>query len=326
MAEDAERRIGRINGKWIVQVAVSVAILAGLFWYLPKEEILTALGRIRLPDLLTVFVVFVCGHVIAAGKWRILIGAVISLPVAIRAHLIGLTGNLCLPGVAGGDAVRAAVAYGASRKGGIVIAGGLADRMIDTMALAALALLGFWLAEGGAGQPSVAWVAVAVLILGPLLFFATLPPVLDLLWRKIPSLPARGLAAKISAEIRDLRKTPVRLILLLVLSVGIQALFIALSWHLARAIGLDVAYGAWMFAWAAAKLLAVVPISLGGLGVREAALAAFLAPYGYDAAMVVAAGMLWQVVLWMTGALGGVLFILTKPRNGTSQPEAEPHS
>lgn len=304
-----------ISAKWAVQVVVSLGILGALFWYLPKEEILTALSRIRLSDLLTVFVAFVCGHIIAAGKWRILIGAVISLPTAIRAHLIGLTGNLCLPGVAGGDAVRAAVAYSASGEGGVVIAGGLADRLIDTMALAALALLGFWLAQGGAGQPSVAWVAVAVLIVGPLAFFFALPSVLNWLWAKFPALPARKLVTKISDEIGLLRKTPLRLSVLTLLSVGIQLLFIFLAWRLALAIGLDVAFGAWMFAWAAAKLLAVVPISLGGLGVREAALAAFLAPYGYDPAQIVAAGMLWQVVLWMTGGLGGVLYIVTGPRN-----------
>ena len=53
---------------------------------------------------------------------------------------------------------------------------------------------------------------------------------------------------------------------------------------------------------------------------REAALAGLLAPYGYDAAQVVAAGMIWQVILWVTGGLGGLLYIAT----GSSQIRTAP--
>lgn len=41
------------------------------------------------------------------------------------------------------------------------------------------------------------------------------------------------------------------------------------------AIGLEVSTSAWLLAWPLAKIVALVPASLGGIGVREVALAVF---------------------------------------------------
>jgi len=63
----------------------------------------------------------------------------------------------------------------------------------------------------------------------------------------------------------------------LVLSIAIQAGFIWLNFLFARAVGLEVPIAAWAFAWALSKIISVLPVSLGGLGLREASLAALLA-------------------------------------------------
>ena len=48
---------------------------------------------------------------------------------------------------------------------------------------------------------------------------------------------------------------------------------------------------------------------------REASLAALLAPLGADPANVVAVGLLWQAVIFATGILGGFMLLLTaKPK------------
>jgi uncharacterized membrane protein YbhN (UPF0104 family) len=45
---------------------------------------------------------------------------------------------------------------------------------------------------------------------------------------------------------------------------------------------------------------------MGGLGVREASLAALLAPMGAPAAKVVGVGLLWQTILFAGGLMGGL--------------------
>ena len=84
-----------------------------------------------------------------------------------------------------------------------------------------------------------------------------------------------------------------------------------LSIRLALAVGVEVPVAAWFFAWPLAKIVATLPISLGGLGVRESSLAALLAPFGAVAAEVVASGLAWQGILYLAGALGALVLALS---------------
>ena len=95
---------------------------------------------------------------------------------------------------------------------------------------------------------------------------------------------------------------------------AIQVVLILLALLIARAVGLEISAFVWAFAWAIAKLVAVLPISLGGLGVREAILAALLTPFGAIATVVVAAGLVWQAVLISAGAFGGLLLVISGQR------------
>ena len=53
-----------------------------------------------------------------------------------------------------------------------------------------------------------------------------------------------------------------------------------------------------------AKIIAIAPVSLGGLGVREASMAGLLKPFGADPGQVIAIGLIWQSVLYASGAIG----------------------
>ena len=84
--------------------------------------------------------------------------------------------------------------------------------------------------------------------------------------------------------------------------------------RLGQAVGIDLPFGAWLLCWPLAKLLALLPISLGGLGVREAALAALLGSFGVGAALAVGQSLLWQGALLLTGAAAGTFAVLSRPR------------
>jgi len=90
-----------------------------------------------------------------------------------------------------------------------------------------------------------------------------------------------------------------------VMSVLVQSSFVGLNIVLARAIGIEIEAAAWMLAWPLAKLIALLPVSLGGIGVREVALAAFLAPFGVEATLAVAQSLAWEGVLIGAGLVCG---------------------
>ena len=91
-------------------------------------------------------------------------------------------------------------------------------------------------------------------------------------------------------------------------------MLIWLSVSLAAPVGVHIPLAAWFFGWPIAKIVATLPLSLGGLGVRESSLAALLAPFGADPALVVASGLAWQAILYLAGALGALILIFSGGR------------
>ncbi len=295
--------------KWAIRAAGSATALALIFWFLPKEAILQGFARLSLPLFLMVLAIFLLCHVTTASKWWLLMDRAIPFTTALRAHFAGLAANLCLPGAAGGDAVRAGLAHASLRDGPKVAAAAVGDRMIDLLGLACLTIWGLVALGGQGGNRALAFAvsgAVVALAIAGLFVF---PTVARFLWGRWPGLPARGLALRVADAFAALGRRPVLLLFTLVLSAAVQSVLIGLSVLLAEPMGVHVPVAAWFFAWPLAKIIATLPISLGGLGVRESSLAALLLPFGAGAPEVVASGLAWQGILYLAGALGAVILV-----------------
>ncbi|MCX8954045.1 lysylphosphatidylglycerol synthase transmembrane domain-containing protein [Ruegeria sp. NA] len=302
--------------RWLIRVAGSVLVLAILFWLLPAEAIVAALKSIPIWVFLCVLTLFLLAHVGAALKWWLLLNRGLPPLLAIRAHFAGLAANLCLPGAIGGDTVRAGLAQAAMKDGAQVVAGATVDRLIDMVALLTLSCLGLVLTWESAAGGHMIW-PVALILLAALAGMVAMPRLLPLPWRYIPSLPGKGFAHRLADALAGMGRKPGTLAIAFVASILIQLVLVLLAWWLAIAAGVDVAAGPWIFAWPLAKIIAVLPVSLNGLGLREATLAGFLAPFGASAPAVVAAGLVWQVVLFTAGGLGALVLTLSGMRFST---------
>src|SRR3989442_15404019 len=75
------------------------------------------------------------------------------------------------------------------------------------------------------------------------------------------------------------------------LGVTVQIGFVLLTAGSAAGCGLHVPLRAWLFAWPLAKLSALLPVTQGGLGVGEVALAALVPPFGAAPVLTAAGGL-----------------------------------
>lgn len=300
--------------KWGLRAGGSVVALGLIFWLVPREALFAGFASVSPALFAGVFLAFLAGHAANALKWWLLLDRGLPYPAALRAHFGGLAANLCLPGAAGGDAVRAALAHLAMRDGPRLAAGAVADRLIDLIGMACLSLTGLMLLRGqGVGLGLVLEIA-AVLVVGLALVVYGVPALVRAIWSKRPGLPARSVALRMAEAFAGLGRRPGLLVATLALSLAIQTLFVWLSARLGLAAGVDIPFGAWLFAWPLAKIVAVLPISLNGLGVRESSLAALLAPFGAGAAQVIASGLVWQAVIFGAGALGALVLLVSGGR------------
>ena len=309
---------------WVIRLAGSALFLGVLFWLLPVATIGAALAALPPGVFAAVLGLFFLAHVVAAFKWWLLLARGLPFAAAVRAHYAGLAANLCLPGAIGGDAVRAGLAHQAMRDGARVVAVAAADRLIDLLALLTLAALGLAIAsQGGAGAGTTLALAAGFFaaLAGGLL---ALPQLLPLPWKLVPGLPGKRFAEKFADALAALRGRPGLLLAALALSLAVQAALIVMSWWLAHAVHTGASPGQWLFAWPLAKVAAVLPVSLNGLGLREAALAANLAAFGADAARVVTAGLIWQAVLFIGGGIGALALALSGGLRAAQPPAQNP--
>jgi glycosyltransferase 2 family protein len=297
-----------------LQYGGSVLVLYLLFRLLPGHQVWRALGL--LPARLWVLVLagYLAAHVIGAMKYQLVVnlgGARIPGRQAARCYFAGLFGSLFLPSLIGGDILRMAMALRMSRSKAGVLLGSFVDRITDFTSLALLAAFGALLVPGALSEANrKIFFAVAVAgVVG--VVFATIVAAM---------FPARRFSIRIRRKLVRLRRAwrsilrqPSAMLRALSMSLIVQVTFIFLNVQLAEACGLHLPYRVWVFAWPLAKLSAVVPVTQAGIGVREAALAALLLPFGAPAVLAVAAGLAWDAVV-VGGAITGGTFALVTGR------------
>jgi glycosyltransferase 2 family protein len=295
-----------------VRIGVSALVLVLLLTLLPFNQVWSAIKRIPPSLSLGLLCVYLALHLLGVAKWRLLInaaGADLTFAQAARCYYGGLFGNVFLPSLVGGDVVRAGMAFAVSRSRAAIVLGSLIDRTEDVIGLGAVAGAGtlllprsldpqsrkiFW-AFGGA-------IAVAGLV-GLAAMFAT--PV-----RKFP-FRIRRFLVKLRRAGRSMYGRPGRLLLCLCLGMILQVCQVGINYWLGEASGLHVAFGVWLFAWPLAKLSALLPVTQGGIGVREVALVGLLAPFGASSVLTAAAGLVFEAISTFGNLIaGGIAFLL----------------
>jgi uncharacterized protein (TIRG00374 family) len=251
---------------------------------------------------------------VGIAKWRMVVnaaGAQLDFRTSAQCYTGGLFGTLFLPSIIGGDVVRLAVGLRRSPNPAAVLAGNVADRFMDVAAQGGLVLLGLLLLPSalpasiqGHAQKVLLYLGAAFLLLilcGLLLYRPLL---------KGRSIRFRRRLARVRYALRSVSGAPHILFGAWLLGTAIQTTFLLLTAKLAETCGLVLPLRDWFFAWPLAKLAAVLPVTQGGIGVREAALVGLLSPFGAAPHLVLAAGLVWEAVVITGGLLSGVAALL----------------
>jgi len=299
-----------LRNPW-VRIGGSLLILGLLLAFLPLHKIAAALRRIPLGLWLWILTGFLATHVIGVVKWRLtlhLSNARLTFAQALRCYFAGLFGVVFLPSVVGGDVVRMGLAFRIERNRAGVLLGSLVDRLLDTVSLAVVAGIGVLLLPGALdSRHRRAFVALAVVFT---LAFAGLFVLLRAIpWRRIP-FKIRRILVRVRLAWRSMASRPQYVLVSLLLGIIIQTILVVLSASIAAACGLHVPFRVWLLVWPLAKLLALVPLTLGGLGIREAGLVALLAPFGASATLAVATGLAWESIIIAGGLVAGLISFL----------------
>lgn len=304
----------------------TVVVLALLFHFLPLEQLGASLHQV--PPLLWCFVLgaYLLVHAVGVVKWRMMLnaaGARLNFAQAVRCYGGGLFGTLFLPSIVGGDVVRVGLALRLSRHRAAAVVGSVLDRLVDIAALGCLALMGLLLlpeALDSLGRKLFEEILAAAAI-----FFLFCVVLLLGLKKFVPlrALPfrLRRLVARLRRALQAMMQRKHAVVQAWLLGVMIQAALVWLTAVIASGCGLHLPLRVWVLAWPLAKFAALLPITQGGIGVREAALVALVAPFGAAPALTMATGLVWEAIILAGGLLAGLAsYLLARTPAAGSPP------
>ncbi len=304
----------------ILRWAAALAVVGVLLHFLPLAPLRAAIARVPVSSFFSVLLGYLLAHCVGVAKWRMVVnaaGAELDFATSAQCYFGGLFGTLFLPSIVGGDVVRLAVGLQRSPRPAAVLTGNLVDRFLDVTAQAGLVLLGLLLIPELDLVPddlerrindALPLVALGLIVLSGLLF---------MLRKRIlggRSVRFRRRLARLRLALRAVSKRPHVLALGWLLGTCMQLTFLMLTARLAVYCGLTLQLRAWLFAWPLAKLAAVLPLTQGGIGVREAALVALLSPFGAPGHLVLAAGLVWEGVVIAGGLIAGAAALVLRRR------------
>ena len=311
-----------LRGWWLIfwRWAAGLVVLGVLLNFLPMASLREAIARIPITSFLAVLLGYLLAHCVGVVKWRMVVnaaGAGLDFATSAECYFGGLFGTLFLPSIVGGDVVRLAVGLERSPRPAAVLAGNVLDRFLDVTAQAGLVLAGLMLAPELELVPENLEDAVQKVLLGVGFALILLLVLMFLMRKRIlagRSVRFRKRLARLRTALRSVSKRPQVLALGCLLGSCAQLAFLVLTAQLAVYCGLRLPLRAWLFAWPLAKVAAVLPLTQGGIGVREAALVALLAPLGAPAHLVLAAGLVWETVVIAGGLIAGAVALVLRRR------------
>ena len=289
----------------------SAVILILLLTFLPYRKVFATIQRIPPAVGLSLLAIYLTLHLLGVIKWRLLInlaGADLTFHQTVRCYYWGLFGNIFLPSLVGGDLVRAGMAFLFSRSRAAIVLGSLMDRVQDVGGLLGVTLIGVLFLPGSWNPRTThtIWMIAAVLCLGGLIGLGSLFLIPA---RRFP-FKLRRILVKLRRGVLSMYRRPGRMLFCFVVGMALQVSQVAINYWLGEITGLHLAFSLWLFAWPLAKLSALLPVTQGGIGVREVALVTLLAPFGAPPVQTAAVGLTFQAIVITGGLIGGILSLI----------------
>jgi uncharacterized membrane protein YbhN (UPF0104 family) len=321
----------------ILLIAVKAAVSIGLLYFALAKADFSAVGarlnKIDFAWAMFAFVTLALQIVLISFRWRAIAercGAALALANAFRLNLIATFFNQVLPSTVGGDAVRIWLFARDGAGWAKATHSVLLDRFVGVLALAVLVVISLPWAFGLIQNPIGRTVLLVIgcgSIAGGLAFVA----LGSRDWAWMQSFWATRQLAQLAATALDLFNSVKRGIFLMSLSLVVHVLTAATAWCIARAVTVPFEFLHALLLVPPVALIATIPISIAGWGVRESAL---MLAFGYaglsrDDGLIVS--ILFGAAYFVLGIVGGAAWLiggrsmpLEALRHGEPPPESQP--
>lgn len=253
------------------------------------------------------------GIVLSAFRWQAVLAA-LGMHARVRRllnhYLAGLFVGNFLPSTIGGDVLRVARQSADNGDRPSTFASVVLERLTGWLVLPVITLSAFLINPGlrelGNATLLAFSLSVVTLVLLCMLLFAAAHPRVG--GRLATSEGWQRFLGAVHLGLDRFRHHPTAVINVLIVGFAYQLAVVLSAFLAARALGLDVGPTAILAFMPAVAIAQVLPISLGGLGVREGAFVLFLHPLGVQRGEAIALGLLFYGMNLAVSLLGAPSF------------------
>ncbi|MCK4235550.1 MAG: flippase-like domain-containing protein [Candidatus Krumholzibacteria bacterium] len=309
-----------------LKVIVSLGLLIFLFIRISPSRFIPHLRTMDPFHLAVALIAFFSSSFLGSIQWHMLLkadGIVLPFAKTFRLYFVGLFFNNFMLGNVGGDAVKI---YDVTRVGNDpyqVFAVTLLDRVIGITGLCILALIASLILLAGGGVENLKFYII--------IFIGCVAPGFALVLNKRLSGGVRNLFGMIGiwklgerfdtifGHLGGFRKLRVLLMKLTFLALSVQFLRVAVHIIVGRALGIELTPEILLYFYVFIPLLGLVvalPISVGGLGIREWIAVLLFAQIGFMDERTVLMELLTWAVMVLVSLTGWVFFLQRHLRRG----------
>lgn len=311
--DKTKKRIGTV-----IKIAVSVILLTILVLSTDVQEIIKALTGFKLVWIIPVLLTITLSVIVSALKWGTILDAQgVHIPVLrlFCYYTCGLFFNNFLPSSIGGDGARAILA---GRESGTVsgaAASVVMERIIATVTLSLLGLIGAVFAFNK--DPVVIILMGALFIVGILLALIQMTGWVPKKFRSGESRLAR-IWQSFAQNSAVIKKHPKNIAICFIESMLFQITVVLVVGGVIKGLGLSgIPMMDMCMVVSASSVLAMVPVGINGYGLREGSYAYLLAPYGFSTAQSLTISVLYALFVTLFSIAGGPLWFAMRPQKSS---------
>lgn len=312
-----------------VKLAISISLLFIFYRRITVDQLMETLASARPAFLAPMLLVLLFNSFISSVKWHIFLAA-----SGIHARLRRLFGtylaasflNIFLPSNVGGDFYRIYDTSVKTADPARSTASVLADRISGFLAIVILGITGSIFGTGAGSSPVSAIIPAAVfcvLIAGTILIYQK-SVLMNLL--KVSGLcKFKFMAGKLDAffdAFQEYRRHPRLFLKVMSLSFTFQFGVIFFVFLISEAINLEIPFVLFCIYVPLVSLLEAVPLSIYGLGFREAGYVFFLRAAGHSEGEALSVSLLYLVITLIYSSLGGII-LATRHLTGIRPSDGE---
>jgi len=301
-----------------ILLSTAKILISGALLYLAlrKVDLSELFSRLTATSLLWIAVAIAVTFLqifVGVVRWREIsaeCGAPLELGRAMRYNVIGAFFNQTLPSAIGGDAVRLWLVARAGAGWRAATYSIFVDRAIGLVALAIVVVASLpWsyeLITDPHGRSALLLVDFAALAggVGFLIFGALKWSWLKTWWATHHIHACAVIANRV---IFNAKRGPI----VAILSLLVHVLAVVIAWCVVKSIAAPVSFGQTFLLIPPIMLITLMPISIAGWGVREATMGLAFGFAGLSANEGVNVSLLFGAVLFIVGAIGGLVWILS---------------